>query len=151
MGDIMFKKMALAVTLATAVGTASAWEVGVVGGGVTGSNDGGLAGVTVGQKWDKFGLTAGFAQGWLSQGDQNRWTLVGSYDVYQTKSFTVSAKLGYAYLNQNKNDGSAGLVGLGIEVPVSKNLSLTGDYAYQFASNSNNVTNVLTAGVKYRF
>lgn len=147
----MFKKMALAATLATAVGTASAWELGVVGGGVTGSNDGGLAGVTLGQKVDRFGVTAGFAQAWLSQGGQNRWTLVGSYDLYQSPTFVVSGKVGYAYLNQNKNEGSAGLVGVGVEVPVSKNLSLTGDYAYQFASNSQNITNVLTAGVKYKF
>ena len=147
----MFKKMALAVALTAAVGSASAVEVGVVGGGATGSNDGGLAGVTVGQKWNRVGLTAGYAQAWLKDGDQNRWTFVGSYDVYQSKSFIVSGKLGYAYLNQTHNSGSAGLVGLGVEVPVSKNVSLTADYAYQFVQNSQNNANVLTGGVKYRF
>ena len=147
----MLKKMAMAVALTAAVGTASAYEVGVVGGGTTGSNDGGLAGVTFGQKWDRVGVTAGYAQAWLNQGDQNRWTLTGSYDVYKSKSFIVSGKLGYAYLSQNQNEGSAGLVGLGLELPVSKSVSLTADYAYQFAQNSSNSTNVLTGGVKYRF
>jgi len=146
----MFKKMAFAVTLATAVTAASAWEVGVVGGGTTGSNDGGLAGVTVGQKWNKFGLTAGYSQAWLQYGDQNRWSLVGSYDLYQNQTVSVAAKLGYVYLNQKQNEGSAGLVGVGVEFPLS-NFSLTADYAYQFAENSGNNTNVITGGVKYRF
>ena len=147
----MFKKMAFAVTLATAVTTASAWEVGVVGGGTTGSNDGGLAGVTVGQKWNKFGLTAGYSQAWLQYGDQNRWSFVGSYDLYKNQTVSVAAKLGYVYLNQKQNEGSAGLVGFGVEFPLSKNFSLTADYAYQFADNSANNTNVITGGMKYRF
>lgn len=147
----MFKKVAMAVALTAVVGTASAVEVGLVGGGATGSNDGGLAGVTVGEKWGKVGLTAGFAQAWLSQGDQNRWTLTGSYDVYTTDNFTVAGKVGYAYLNQSRNEGSAGLVGVGVEVPVTKQLSLTADYAYQFAQNSNDNSNIITGGVKYRF
>jgi outer membrane autotransporter protein len=146
-----FKKIAMAVALMSAVGTASAVELGLVGGGISGSNDGGLAGVTVGDKWDRFGLTAGFAQAWLSKGDQNRWTLVGSYDVYQTESFIVSGTLGYAYLNQSKNEGSAGLVGVGLEVPVSNQFSLTANYAYQFAQNADENTSVITGGVKYKF
>ena len=147
----MFKKIALAVTLATAVTTASAWEVGVVGGGTTGSNDGGLAGVTVGQKWNKFGLTAGYSQAWLQYGDQNRYTLVASYDLYKGDKFIVAPKIGYAYLNQTANSGSAGIVGLGVEIPLNKNLSLTADYAYQFAQDSNLNTNVITGGIKYKF
>ena len=147
----MFKKIAMAAALVAVVGTASAVEVGVVGGGATGSNDGGLAGVTVGQKWGRVGVTAGYSQAWLKQGDQNRWTLTGSYDVYQSQSVIVAGKLGYAYLNQNQNEGSAGLVGLGVEVPLTKSVSLTADYAYQFAQNSYNNGNILTGGVKYRF
>jgi len=148
---MFLKKLATTVALMTAAATASAWEVGVVGGGVTGSNNGGLAGVTVGQKFDNFGVTAGYAQAWLSRGDQNRWTLVGSYDVVKTDNFVVAGKAGYAYLNEPGLSGSAGLVGVGVEVPVSKQLSLTADYAYQFASDSLNNTNVLTGGVKYKF
>jgi len=146
----MIKKL-IAVSALVASFSAAAVEVGVVGGGATGSNDGGLAGVTVGQKFDRFGITAGYAQAWLQDGDQNRWTLVGSYDVYKSESVIVAGKLGYAYLNQKQNEGSAGLVGLGVEVPVSKNVSLTADYAYQFADNSRNNGNILTGGVKYRF
>jgi len=146
----MIKKV-IAISALVASFSASAVEVGLVGGGATGSNDGGLAGVTVGEKWGRVGVTAGYAQAWLKDGDQNRWTVVGSYDVYQSQALTVSGKLGYAYLNQNQNSGSAGLAGLGIEVPVSKSVSLTADYAYQFADNSRNNSNIITGGIKYKF
>lgn len=145
------KKAILALSILFAAGTTQAVELGVVGGGVSGSNAGGLAGVTVGQKFDKFGVTAGYSQAWLKQGDQNRWSVVGSYDVYSTGSVIVAGKLGYVYLNQDVDSASAGLVGLGVEVPVSKQFSLTADYAYQFASSSQNSGNVMTAGVKYKF
>lgn len=145
------KKAILTLSILLATGTTQAVELGVVGGGVSGSNAGGLAGVTVGQKFDKFGVTAGYSQAWLKSGDQNRWSVVGSYDVYSAGSFTVAGKLGYVYLNQDVNSASAGLIGLGVEVPVSKKFALTADYAYQFAQNSQNMGNVLSAGVKYKF
>lgn len=145
-------KKVLIVAALLASFNAAAWEVGVVGGGVTGNNDGGLAGVTVGHKFsNNVGLTAGYAQAWLNAGDQNRYTLVASYDVYKNNYVIVAPKLGYAYLNQTANSGSAGLVGLGMEVPMTKNVSFTADYAYQFGENSSLNGNVLTAGLKYRF
>jgi hypothetical protein len=146
----MFKKL-IAVSALTVAFSASAVELGVVGGGTTGSNDGGLAGVTVGQKFGKFGVTAGYAQAWLQAGDQNRYTLVASYDLYKGDKFIVAPKIGYAYLNQTANSGSAGIVGLGVEIPLNKNLALTADYAYQFAQDSNLNTNVITGGIKYKF
>lgn len=146
----MFKKL-IAVSALMAAFSASAVEVGVVGGGTTGTNDGGLAGVTVGQKFGNFGVTAGYAQAWLAQGDQNRYTLVASYDVYKNDKFIVAPKVGYAYLNQTANSGSAGLVGIGVEIPLNTKLALTVDYAYQFAQDSQLNTNVITGGVKYKF
>ena len=146
----MFKKL-IAVSALTVAFSASAVELGVVGGGTTGSNDGGLAGVTIGQKFGKFGVTAGYSQAWLQAGDQNRYTLVASYDLYKGDKFIVAPKIGYAYLNQTANSGSAGIVGLGVEIPLNKNLALTADYAYQFAQDSNLNTNVITGGIKYKF
>lgn len=147
-----YMKKVLIVAALLASFNAAAYEVGVVGGGATGNNDGGLAGVTVGHKFEnKIGLTAGYAQAWLKDGDQNRWTLTASYDVYTNNYFVVAPKVGYAYLNQESNYGSAGLVGLGVEVPLTKNVALTADYAYQFAENSNLNGNILTAGFKYKF
>lgn len=146
----MFKKLIAVSALMTAF-SASAVEVGVVGGGTTGNNDGGLAGVTVGQKFGNFGLTAGYAQAWLNDGDQNRYSLVASYDIYKNNYFVVAPKVGYAYVNQTANSGSVGLVGLGFEIPVTKSVALTADYAYQFGENSSMNTNIITGGVKVKF
>ena len=146
----MFKKV-IAVSALVVAFNASAVEVGVVGGGVTGNNDGGLAGLTVGQKYGNFGVTAGYAQAWLSGGDQNRYSLVASYDVYKNAYFSVAPKVGYAYVNQTGNSGSVGLVGLGMEIPLTQTVSLTADYAYQYGGNSNLNTNVITGGVKVKF
>ena len=147
------KKVLLIATLLAAF-NASAFEVGIVGGGVSGSTSGGLAGVTAGQKFDKFGVEAGFAQGWLNGSTQNRWSLVGSYDVYTTEKFVLAAKVGYVYLNnQSETSGSAATAGLGLTVPFTEKVAGTLDYAYQWAESG--VTqfngNVITAGIKYKF
>ena len=141
-----------------AVSSAFAVEVGVNGGGVSGGNAGGIAGVTVGEKFGKFGVDAGFARGWQDVTTTDRWTLVGGYDVANVAGVTVTPKIGYAYLNNSSTtainrtpSASAGLVGVGLSYPVTKQVSATADYAYQFSANSNNIGNVLTAGLKYKF
>ena len=153
------KKVLLALALSLGlIGAASAVEVGVNGGVVTGGNDGGIAGVTVGEKFGKFGVDAGFARGWQDVTTSDRWTLVGGYDVAKVAGITVTPKIGYAYLNNSSTtaanrtpSASAGLVGLGVSYPVTKQVSVTADYAYQFSSNSNNTGNVITGGLKYKF
>ena len=153
------KKVLLALALSLGlIGVASAVEVGVNGGGITGGNSGGIAGVTVGEHFGKFSVDAGFARGWQDVTTTDRWTLVGGYDVTKVAGVTVTPKVGYAYLNNSSTTGvnrtpsaSAGLVGLGLTFPITKQVSATADYAYQFSSNSNNTGNVLTAGLKYKF
>lgn len=147
----MKKVLIIAALLASF--NASAIEVGVNGGVITG-DAGGLATVTVGEKFGKFGVEAGYGQAWLDSSTQNRWTLVGSYDVYTAEKFVVAGKVGYAYLNnQSAVSGSAATVGLGVTVPFNKNWAGTVDYAYQMAASG--VTqfngNIVTAGVKYKF
>lgn len=147
------KKLVLIAALLTAF-NAGAVEVGVNGGGITGSQAGGLAAVTVAQKFDKFGVEAGYGQAWLDRTTQNRWTLTGSYDVYTTEQFVVAGKVGYVYLNNaSQPSGSAATVGLGVTVPVDQNWALTADYAYQMAASG--ITqfngNIITAGVRYKF
>ena len=147
------KKLVIIAALLAAF-NASAFEVGVNGGGVSGSQAGGLAAVTAGQKWDRVGVEAGYGQAWLNNATQNRWTLVGSYDVYRAEQFTLVGKVGYAYLNnQNTPSGSAATVGVGAVVPINNQWAATLDYAYQMSASG--VTqfngNVITAGVKYTF
>jgi hypothetical protein len=114
------KKVLLALALSLGlIGTASAVEVGVNGGVMTGGNDGGVAGVTLGEKWGKFGVDAGFARGWGQDTTQDRWTLVAGYDVAKVAGVTVTPKVGYAYLDNSNTtiakaapSASAGLVGV---------------------------------------
>lgn len=153
------KKVLLTLALSLGlIGTASAIEVGINGGGISGGNAGGLAGVTVGEQFGKFNVAAGFARGWQDVTTSDRWTLVGGYDVANVAGITVTPKIGYAYLSNSSTtlanstpSASAGLVGFGLSYPVTKQVSATADYAYQFSSNSNNTGNVFTAGLKYRF
>lgn len=153
------KKVLLALALSLGlIGTASAVEVGINGGGISGGNAGGIAGVTVGDHFGKFSVDAGFARGWQSVTTSDRWTLVGGYDVANVAGVTVTPKIGYAYLNNSSTtaanrtpSASAGLVGVGVSYPVTKTVAATADYAYQFSNNRNNIGNVLTAGLKYSF
>jgi outer membrane autotransporter protein len=149
--------LALAVTFGF-MGTASAVNFGVNGGVMTGGNDGGIAGVTVGEKWGKIGVDAGFARGWGQDTTQDRWTLIAGYDVAKLGSVTVTPKVGYGYIDNsnttianNSPSASVAIVGLGGSVPITKNISATADYAYQFSGSSNNNANVITGGLKYRF
>lgn len=151
-------KKSLLVALMVISGAVSAVEVGVNAGGVSGGNAGGIVGVTVGDHFGKFSVDAGFAQGWQDVTTTNRWTLVGGYDIAKVAGVTITPKVGYAYLNNSSTQAanrtpsaSAALVGLGASYPITKEVAATADYAYQFTGNSNNIGNVLTAGVKYSF
>ena len=151
-------KKSLFALLMVASGLASAVEVGINAGGVSGGNAGGLAGVTLGERFGKFNVDAGFARGWQQVTTVDRWTLVGGYDVTKVAGVTVTPKVGYAYLNNsattasnNTPSASAALVGVGLSYPVTKSVAATADYAYQFSGNSNNIGNVVTAGLKYSF
>ena len=153
------KKVLVALALSLGlIGTASAVTLGVNGGVITGGNDGGVAGVTVGEKWGKIGVDAGFARGWGQNTTSDRWTLVAGYDVARVVGVTVTPKIGYAYLDNSNTtiamatpSASAGLVGVGASLPITKQISATADYAYQFSGSSNNNANVITAGLKYSF
>lgn len=151
------KKSLLAVLLVMS-GAVSAVEVGINAGGISGGNAGGIVGVTVGDHFGKFSVDAGFAQGWQDVTTTNRWTLVGGYDIAKVAGVTITPKVGYAYLNNSSTtsinrtpSASAALVGVGASYPITKEIAATADYAYQFTGNSNNIGNVLTAGVKYSF
>lgn len=153
------KKALAAVTLTMGlIGTASAVTLGVNGGVMTGGNDGGLAGVTVGDKWGKFGLDAGFARGWGQDTTSDRWTLMAGYDLIKLGDVTVAPKVGYGYIDNsnttianNSPSASVAIVGLGGSLPITKNIAITADYAYQFSGSSNNNANVITGGLKYSF
>lgn len=149
------KKLAIASVLALAAFSASAVEVGVNGSyDMGGSNDRPGAGITIGQKYDKFGITAGFDR-YTKGTDQNKWSLVGSYDVATIAKTTLAVKAGAVYLdNSGKSaDGYAALVGAGASYPITKDIALTADYRYQAGQSRVNQYNGSTVafGAKYSF
>lgn len=149
------RKFAIASILALAAVSASAVEVGVNGSyDAGGSNDRPGAGVTLGQKYGKFGVTAGFDR-YTKGNDQNKWSLVGSYDVATVANTTLAVKAGAVYLDNTGNvaDGYAALIGAGASYPVTKNIALTADYRYQAGQSRVNQFNgsTVAVGAKYSF
>jgi hypothetical protein len=148
------KKIAFASVLAMAAFTASAVEVGVTAARDYAGTDRNTYGITFGQSYGKFGVTAGFDRATVGTNDQDRYSVVGGYDVVKLGSATVAVKMGGAYLNnQTGSDGYAVLVGAGVSVPVANKVSVGLDYTRQYGQERVNSFdgNRLTANVKYAF
>jgi outer membrane autotransporter protein len=149
------KKLAIASVLALAAMSANAVEVGVNG---TYSWGGPIdrpgAGFTIGEKFGKMGVTAGFNRA-TKNVDQDKYSLVGSYDVATIAKTTVAVKAGATYISNTGNvaDGYAALVGVGAGYPITKAVSLTADYRYQIGQSrvSQFDSNTVAFGVKYSF
>jgi predicted porin len=149
------KKLAIASMLALAAFSASAVEVGVNGSYDFGSpTDRPGAGITVGEKFGKFGVTAGFDR-YTKTTDQDKYSLVGSYDVATISKTTIAVKAGAAYISNTGKvaDGYAALVGVGASYPLSKTVALTADYRYQAGQSRVNTFDGSTVlfGGKYSF
>jgi outer membrane autotransporter protein len=147
------KKLAILAALTFAATTASAVEFGVRG---THTKDTlrDMGGVTIGQKFGAFGVEGAFDRSTGSRVSVNRYSVLGSVDVAKVAGMTVAAKIGGAYINPSKgNNGTALLVGVGASYPVTKNVSLVADYAYQKAEQSirNFNGNTVSAGIKVSF
>ena len=149
------KKLTIASVLALAAMSASAVEVGVNGSyDFGGANDRPGAGITVGEKYGKLGVTAGFDR-YTKGTDQNKWSLVGSYDVATVAGATVAVKAGAVYLDNAGRvaDGYAAVVGAGVSYPLSKTIALTADYRYQAGQSRVNTFDggSVAVGAKYSF
>jgi outer membrane autotransporter protein len=146
------KKVILVTALLASMG-AQAVELGINASRDTANTDRTGVGITVGQKFDKVGITAGFDQ-YKTGTDMNKYTLVGSYDVATVGAATIAVKGGVAYLDQkNSTDGYAALVGAGVSYPLSKQVALTADYRYQAGQSkvSSLDGSTVIAGLKYSF
>jgi opacity protein-like surface antigen len=146
-------KKVILVTALLAAFSAHAVEVGVNASTDSANTDRTGYGVTIGQKFDKVGVTAGFDR--YSKGtDLDKYTVMGSYDVTKIGSATLSAKAGVAYLDQkNANDGYAALVGAGVSIPVTTKIAATVDYRYQAGQSRVKSLDgsTVSAGLKYSF
>lgn len=149
------KKIALATVLAVAAITASAVEVGVTAVDQTTPNPNRYGyGVTVGDNFAGYNVTAGVSRFVREANDQTRFSLVGSKEVVKLGPVSLSGRVGAAFLNNQKgSDGSALTVGAGASVPVAKNVTagVSVDRQYGQSRISSFNGNVVTAGVKYSF
>ena len=149
------KKFALASLLALAAVSASAVEVGVTAVDQTTPNPNRYGyGVTVGENFGAYNVTAGISRFNREANDQTRISLVGSREVYKAGPVSLTGRLGYAYLNnQTGEDGSALTVGVGASAPITKQVSVGLSVDRQYGQNrvSSFDGNVITAGLKYRF
>jgi hypothetical protein len=148
------KKLAIASLLALAAISASAVEVGVTAARDYAGTDRDAYGVTLGQSYGKVGVTAGFDRATKGTNNQDRFTVVAGYDVAKVGVFTITPKVGAAYLNnQIGADGYALLVGAGVSAPIASKVSLGLDYTRQYGQDRVNAFdgNRLTASVKYAF
>lgn len=119
------RKFAIASVLALAAVSASALEVGVTGTRDYSGDNRNFGGVTIGQSYGKLSATVGAERSTVGNNDQNRFSLVGGYDVAKVGPVTITPRLGVAYLdNQVGDNGYALTVGAGVSVPVAKKVSL---------------------------
>ena len=165
------KKILIATAVAMAATAASALEVGItqtrdysttadvdcgfiVGPSTCSKQDRNGTGITLGEKFGKVGLTAGFERFTAGRNDQDRLSLTAGYDVAKIGTITVTPKIGVAHLNnQTGADGYAMTVGVGASLPLNKKVSLTADVARQYGENRVAAFdgNRVTAGLRYKF
>jgi hypothetical protein len=148
-------KNILFAVLATLALSASATEIGVNGiRDYSGTSDRTGYGITLGQKVGAIGIEGGYNRFTQGSNDQDRYSLVGSYDVTKVGPVTVAVKVGVAYLNnQTSSNGYAITGGVGASVPVYKDLSATLDYRRQEGQNRVSAFdgNQVAVGLKYSF
>ena len=146
------KNIVIATLIATAALSASAVEIGLTTAHAD-VNERNSTGITVGQSFGKIGVTAGFERTTTGV-TQDRYSLVGSYNVASLGSVAVAAKVGGAYLNNAKGaDGYALTVGVGASLPVTQHASVGVDVSRQYGQERVEAFNGtrVAAGVKYTF
>ena len=148
-------KTILATLLAVTAFSAGAVDVGLLGEhDFNGAQHANGVGLTLGQNFGKFNVTAEYDRDNFTKNSQNRYDLLVGYNVASLGFVTVTANVGGAFLqNHGTPNGYAALVGAEATLPLSKNLKAVVDVRHQFgqervrAYNDNN----LAAGLRYSF
>ena len=146
------KKLVIATAVALSAASASAMEFGVTASRDYANRNG--FGFTVGEKFGAVGVTGGFQRFTKGANDQDLYSVTGSYDVVKLGPAVVSAKAGGVYLNnQTGSDGYAMTVGAGVDVPVTKQITVGVDAVRQYGQErvEQYDGNRITAAVKYKF
>lgn len=125
--------------LASAFTMASATDLGVDVGRNFGSHQS-YVGVSLGQKHGIYGWTLGYDHASQdvspSVRSWNRFSLVGSRDMFRLGNTTVAAKLGVAHIDPSRGkSGGAVTLGLGTSHPLTKHTTFVTDLSYQNGQN----------------
>jgi len=148
------KKLVIMAALAVAAVSASAVELGARGTFSSADNMADSVGVTVGQKFGKFGAEGAFDRTTRGTANVDRWSLVGSYDVVKLGPVMLAATAGVATINpSNAVSGGAVTVGANASYPLTKKFALVGGYYYQSGADRISFAdgNYFTVGAKYSF
>lgn len=145
------KKIALATVLALAVGSAHALELGVTASDAQKLDNkgyglslglGGVGPVRLTAGWEKF------------QSEQDRVSLVAGLPLVKLDKAQLSVKGGVVWMhNTNVVDGYAGVAGLGLDLPVTKKVTVGVDVTRQWGESKVAAFdgNKVTAALKFKF
>ena len=148
------KKIVIASIIALAATAASALEIGVTASQDYASANRTAGGVTLGEKFGDVTATVGFSRTATGVTNQDRYSLVGSYDVAKFGPVTIAAQAGSAYLNNQVGEsGYAVSVGASASVPVTKSVTATLSVANQRGQDRVQASdgNSVSAALKYSF
>jgi len=146
------KKLFAITTLAVAATSASALDFTVLAGRSFGDTHVNDVGLTVSQSMGAASLGLGYNR--TAGGDQNRFSLVGGYQVAKLGSVAVTPTVGVSYLhNKNTDNGMAVSAGVELSMPVYKKVELVLDYSYQMGQKrvSQSAGNNLALGIRVPF
>lgn len=118
------KKFLIATSLALASVAASAWTLGVHAGRDFSSTNQNTVGISAGTQLGAVSGTVAYDRTLGDGALQNRFSVVGGYQVIKVGPVAVSARLGGAYLNNvGQTNGYAMTYGAGLSMPVAKNVN----------------------------
>jgi hypothetical protein len=148
------KKLVIMAALAVAAVSASAVELGARGTFSSADNMADAVGVTVGQKFGKFGVEGAFDRTTRGATNVNKWSAVASFDVVKLGPTMLVAKAGAYTVDPSVGaNGGGALVGADVVYPLNKQVSLVGGYQYQSGASRVSFAdgNYFTVGAKYSF
>jgi len=145
------KKIAIATLLALSVGSAHALELGVTTSHAPKMDKNGM-GLSLGlvkvgplhttAAWEKF------------EGQQDRYSVVAALPLTKVEKLHLSLKAGGVWLhNQHQVNGYAAVAGVGLDLPLSKKMTVGVDATRQWGETkvSNFDGNKVTASLKFKF
>ena len=147
------KKLIVCTLLGLAAVSASALELTVSAGRDFADINRGFGGITVGQSVGAATMSLGYQRTAVGTNDQNRFSLVGGYDVAKVGPVMITPMVGLAYVaNKTSDNGVALTAGVELSMPVYKKVEAVLDYSYQLGqSRISSNGGRLAVGVRYPF